>query len=61
MFYTLLITIVIIVGVSLTTSKVDDDPKAISLTAKVFKTDSVFNVASYAILIILVVLYTVFW
>lgn len=61
MFYTLIITIVIIMGVSLTTSDVDDDPKALTLTAKLFKTDSVFNVASYAILIILVVLYTVFW
>jgi SSS family solute:Na+ symporter len=61
MFYTLLITMVIIAGVSLTTSEIDDDPKALSLTSKLFKTDSVFNVASYAILIIIVVLYTVFW
>ncbi len=61
MFYTLILTIVIIVGVSLTTSEKDDDDKAIILTSKVFKTDTVFNISSYAILIILVVLYTVFW
>lgn len=61
MFYTMLITMVIIAGVSLTTSKVDDDKKAISLPAEMFKTDSVFNFSAYAILIILALLYTIFW
>jgi len=61
MFYTFLITMVIIIGVSLTTNKDDDDPKAIILTNKIFKTDNIFNVAAYAIMIVLVVLYAVFW
>ncbi len=61
MFYTLLITMVIIAGVSLSTSKVVDDPKGINLTAATFKTDSVFNICAYAVIIILAVLYTVFW
>ncbi len=61
MLYTLIITMVIIVGVSLTTSKNDDDPKAIVLTSATFKTGKVFNISAYGILIILVVLYTVFW
>ncbi|KAA3609317.1 MAG: sodium/glucose cotransporter [Calditrichaeota bacterium] len=61
MFYTLTITMVIIAGVSMTTSENDDDPKGIPLTAKTFRTDSVFNVTSYVILIIAAVLYTVFW
>ncbi len=61
MFYTMLITMAIIVGVSLTTSEVDDDPKGIPLTAKIFRTDSAFNIGAYAIITILVVLYTVFW
>ncbi len=61
MFYTMLITMAVIVGVSFSTSENDDDPKAISLPSKMFKTDPVFNIASYAILILLVVLYTVFW
>jgi len=61
MMYTLLITMVIIAGVSLTTSENDDDPKGIPLTAKMFKTDSVFNAGSYMLLLILAVLYTVFW
>jgi len=61
MFYTLIITIVIIMGVSLTTSDEIEDPKGIDLTAKIFRTDSVFNIATYALLIILSLLYTIFW
>lgn len=61
MFYTMLITMAIIAGVSMTTSENVDDPNGIQLTAKLFKTDSVFNISAYAILIILVVLYAVFW
>jgi len=61
MFYTLLITMVVIAGVSLTTSENDDDPKAIPLTAKMFKTDGVFNICAYVIIIITAVLYALFW
>ena len=61
MFYTMLITMAIIAGVSMTTSEEDDDAKGIALTAKTFKTDSVFNISAYIIMIILAVLYTVFW
>ncbi len=61
MLYTLLLTMVVIAGVSLTTSDDVDDPKGIDLTSKIFKTDGVFNISAYAIIILLVVLYTVFW
>ena len=61
MFYTMLITMVIIMGVSLTTSENVDDPKGIPLMAATFKTGSAFNISAYGILIILAVLYTVFW
>jgi SSS family solute:Na+ symporter len=61
MLYTMLITMVIIAGVSLNYSKRDDDEKAISFTSKLFETDSVFNISAYAVIIILAVLYTVFW
>ncbi len=61
MFYTMIITMVIIVGVSLTTSPEVDDPKGIPLTARTFATDSPFNVSAYAVLLILTVLYAVFW
>ena len=61
MFYTFLITMTVIAMVSLSTNKLDDDPKGISLTNKMFHTGKVFNIAAYAIMIILVVLYSVFW
>ena len=61
MFYTLIITIVIIAGVSLTTNPMDDDPKAIPLTAETFKTSSGFNIGAYVVLIITAVLYAAFW
>jgi len=61
MLYTMLITMAIIAGVSMTTSPEVDDPKGIQLTSKLFITDSVFNISAYAILIMLVVLYTIFW
>jgi SSS family solute:Na+ symporter len=61
MFYTLLITMVIIAGVSLTTSTQTEDPKGISLSASLFKTSPAFNISTYTILIILVILYAVFW
>ena len=63
MFYTTIITMVIIVGVSLTSGKdgTDDDPKAISLTPEMFRTGRKFNIAAYVILLILVFLYAYFW
>ena len=61
MFYTLLITMVIIVGISLSTGKGDDNPKAIPLLRETFITGKAFNISAYIMMIILVVLYTVFW
>lgn len=61
MLYTLLITMVIIAGISLTTSDDIDDPKGIALTSKTFKTGNVFNIGSYILLTILAILYAVFW
>ncbi|NOX88219.1 MAG: sodium/solute symporter [Calditrichaeota bacterium] len=61
MLYTMLISMVIIAGVSITTSEQVDDPKGIELTSGLFKTGHVFNISAYAILIILSVLYAVFW
>ena len=61
MFYTLVLTIVIIAGISLTTNPEDDDPKAIITTSKTFYTNSTFNIGAYAVLIITALLYAVFW
>lgn len=61
MMYTLLMTMVVIVGVSLNTGEGDDDPKGIPLLKETFATGKTFNISAYIILILLVVLYTVFW
>lgn len=61
MFYTLILTLVIIMGVSLTTNPDIEDPKAIHTTNKVFKTGNAFNIGAYVILIITALLYAFFW
>ena len=61
MFYTFLYTMVIIMMVSLTSCKTDDDPKGLVLTADLFKTDKIFNICAYIICILLAVIYTVFF
>lgn len=61
MFYTLISTIAIIAGVSLTTNPRDEDPKAIHTTAEMFKTSPAFNIGAYVILVLVAVLYAVFW
>jgi solute:Na+ symporter, SSS family len=61
MFYTCIITMAVIAMVSLVTAKQDEDPKAIALPKETFITGKKFNLSAYAIMIILVVLYAVFW
>jgi len=61
MFYTFIITMVIIMMVSLTSCETEDDARCIPLTANLFKTDSVFNVCAYIICILLVVIYSIFF
>lgn len=61
MMYTCLITMAIIVMVSLVTSDHEENPKAISIPKELFHTGYKFNVASYAVMIILIVIYLVFW
>lgn len=61
MYYTLILTIVIIAGISLTTNPQDEDPKAIHTTSEMFKTSPAFNIGAYVILVLVAVLYAVFW
>lgn len=61
MFYTCLLTMAIIVMVSLCTCEKEDDVRAISLTADMFQTKRDFHIATYAICVLLVVIYAVFW
>lgn len=61
MMYTCLITMAIIVMVSLLTSDYEENPKAIAIPKELFFTGYKFNIASYAVMIILLVIYLVFW
>ena len=60
-FYSMLLSIVTICMVSLSTNPDDDDSKAIVLTKDMFETDKIFNIGAYAICLLLVVIYAIFW
>ena len=61
MGYTLILTMIVIIVVSLLQHKGKDDQKGIPLTKALFKTNPVFNIGSFAVMLILVVLYSLFW
>ena len=61
MGYTAILTMIIIVLVSLIQHKGKDDEKAILISKKLFKTSPLFNIGSFAIMIILAAIYAVFW
>jgi len=61
MGYTALITMAIIAVISLRQNKGGTDPKGIDFTASTFKTSPIFNVGAFAVILILVALYALFW
>ncbi|MFD0761289.1 sodium/sugar symporter [Lutibacter aestuarii] len=61
MAYTLIITMIVIALVSYFQNKGADDKKGIAITSNLFKTSPIFNVGAFAVMIILVVLYSLFW
>ena len=61
MGYTAILTMVIIAIVSLIQHKGKDDEKGILISKKSFKTSPLFNIGSFAIMIILTAIYAVFW
>ncbi len=61
MGYTLILTMIVIILFSLWQHKGADDEKAIEITKGMFKTSPIFNIGSFAVMIILVVLYSLFW
>jgi SSS family solute:Na+ symporter len=61
MGYTLLLTMGVIGLVSYLQHKGADDKKGIDITKELFKTSPLFNIGSFAIILILVALYSVFW
>lgn len=61
MFYTCILSILIVLLVSHLEGKGAEDEKGIPLTKKLFETSPVFNISVFAIMIILVFLYAFFW
>lgn len=58
---TTLVTMAIIIAISFLQNKGQDDEKGIDLTKGVFNTSPLFNIGSFAIMIVLVALYAMFW
>jgi SSS family solute:Na+ symporter len=61
MGYTVLITMLIIMVVSKLEHKNKFDTKGIILTENIFKTSPLFNIGSFALMLILTALYAAFW
>ena len=58
---TFLLTVAIMVVTSLQQNRGADDVNGIPLSSKLFKTSPLFNVLSFAVILVLIVLYSVFW
>jgi SSS family solute:Na+ symporter len=61
MFWTWILSMIIILGVSYIEAKGKDNEKGILLSKELFKTEKAFNISAVIIILILIVLYTVFW
>ena len=61
MFYNWILTTAIIAFVSLSTNENDDDEKAIKTTVQTFKTTGGFAIGAYAIMLIVVAIYSALW
>lgn len=61
MGYTAILTMIVIVVASLIQNKGQEDKKGILITKQLFKTEPIFNIGAFAVMIILVALYSLFW
>ncbi|MDP6922467.1 MAG: sodium/glucose cotransporter, partial [Lutibacter sp.] len=61
MGYTAVLTMLVIAMVSYFQHRGADDEKGIPITKALFKTSPVFNIGAFAVMLILVVLYALFW
>ena len=61
MGYTTLLTMLVIAIVSWSQNKGTDDEKGIAISRETFKTGSIYNVGAFAVMIVLVALYGLFW
>ena len=61
MGYTALLTMIVIIMVSYIQNKGGNDKKGIDITKETFKTSPLFNIISFAVMLVLTVLYALFW
>jgi SSS family solute:Na+ symporter len=61
MFWTTILSMLIMVIISLIEGKGKDHEKGIDLSKKLFATDPVFNISAFAVILILIALYAMFW
>lgn len=61
MGYSFLILAALIIGISLFTANESDESKGIELEQGIFKTDTIFNLASLLIIGLLAAIYAIFW
>jgi SSS family solute:Na+ symporter len=61
MGYTAVLTMLVIALVSYFQHKGKDDEKGIEISKELFKTSPLFNIGSFAVMIVLVALYAIFW
>jgi SSS family solute:Na+ symporter len=61
MGYTFILTMIVIGTVSYLENKGKDDEKGIPLTKNLFQTSPKFNIGAFAVMIILVAMYSLFW
>ena len=61
MGYTTLLTMVVIALLSYAQNKGQDDEKGIEISKDLFKTSPLFTIGSFAVMIVLVALYAMFW
>ncbi len=58
---TFILTSIIIIVISYLEGKGVDNPKGITLSKELFKTSPLFNIGAFAVMIILIALYAMFW
>ena len=61
MGFTAILSMIVIAIVSLRENKEKEDEKGIELTKEMFDTPAVYNIGAFALMLVLVALYAMFW
>jgi len=58
---TAILSMIVIISVSLRSNPKTDDPKGIPISPNLFDTPAVYNIGAFALMLVLVALYSIFW